>query len=147
MSYTQNKTTLKLIKYLALTSFYWGVIITLFGFAGLITDTKSINTGNTIIGLVLIGVIPGFIGYYLYRHAVKHLKTLDTSAFDKQIITLAKRYRGKLSVSQVVIDTNLSHEKVKEILDSFVIKGIAEPEATEEGAVEYHFREFLRKSK
>lgn len=143
MDYAQNPKMLKLIKYLAMATFYWGACITGLGVIAIITD-GGVRDGSILFGFFLIGVVPGGVGYFLLRHTNTLLKNMNSTSLENQILVLAKRKKGILTLADVMMDTKLPLEKSKELLESFTYKGLATPEVTDEGSIEYIFRDFVR---
>lgn len=98
------------------------------------------------IRLVAIGIsvgIPGFFGAKLIRSHL-HGPALGSGrerilrqTQESEILKLAQRFGGKLTVVEVVAETAMSAEDADAALGQLVQKGLAEPEVTDKGVIVY----------
>lgn len=66
---------------------------------------------------------------------------------DSAVLTLAKANNGCLTPSILSIKASVAIEEAKKILDTYVERGVAQIEVTEEGVFKYIFPEFLKQEK
>ena len=92
--------------------------------------------------------IPGTAGgVMLYRHArgVRLVgggtDQLRRQTHESEILNLAQRRGGKLTVVEVVADTSLSVPDAEEALASLVERGVGDVEVTDSGLMVYVFRD------
>ncbi|MCX7908214.1 MAG: hypothetical protein N2560_01670 [Ignavibacteria bacterium] len=71
---------------------------------------------------------------------IKQFRELDSS-----VLTIAKINKGILTPSILSLHASVAIEEAKKILDSYVERGIASIEVTDEGTFRYIFPDFLEK--
>jgi hypothetical protein len=96
--------------------------------------------------LIIAVGIPGTWGAVLLRRHLRETPTLAAGRTDlrrltqsSEILKLAQRRGGRLTVVEVVAETALPAEAAEEMLGDFVRQGLAEPEVTDRGLVVYVF--------
>lgn len=113
---------------------------------GLALTAGTQGVGATV-GAALIAVgIPGVWGGLLLRGHLKGAPTLTSGRAElrrltqsSEVMKLAERKGGRLTVVEVVAETALPAEVAEEMLGDFVRQGLAEPEVTDKGLVVYVF--------
>lgn len=92
------------------------------------------------------GALPGGIGASLvWRHhrATPRLSSgraeLRRLTQQSEVLKLAERKGGRLTVVEVVAETALPAEAAEEMLGEYVRQGLAEPEVTDKGLMVYVF--------
>jgi hypothetical protein len=99
------------------------------------------------IAAILISVgIPGTWGAVLLRRHFRDSPTVTAGRAElrrltqsSEILKLAERKGGRLTVVEVVAETALPAEAAEEMLGAFVRQGLAEPEVTDKGLIVYVF--------
>jgi hypothetical protein len=121
----------------------WGGLITLMmilNFAvGNIEDGEH---GKMAIMTALVGITPLLIGFLILRKIKADYNRMDNQRTQKNLLILAKQNKGNLTLSEVMIKLNLSHDNSRKLLDEQVYKGLATLEITEEGNTYYDFKDY-----
>jgi predicted DNA-binding transcriptional regulator len=92
--------------------------------------------------LISVG-IPGFFGVRLIRSRLSGpalgagRERVMRQTQESEILKLAQRFGGKLTVVEVVAETAMSAEDADAALGQLVQKGLAEPEVTDKGLIVY----------
>jgi len=92
--------------------------------------------------LLTVG-IPGFFGMRLVRSHVggpplgAGRERVLRQTQESEILKLAQKFGGKLTVVEVVAETAMSAEDAEAALGQLVQKGFAEPEVTDKGVIVY----------
>jgi hypothetical protein len=102
--------------------------------------------------LILMFVLaPILTGAMLIRnnYASKKKKELELrkssiAAREKEILKLAKKKDGMLTIPEIVAETSMDAEQADEIMREFVIKQYVDMKITKDGSVIYEFFEFAR---
>lgn len=124
------------------------VLLGIAGFmsVGLLASDMAGGVGTTIFTALLVIGIPGAWGGLLLRSHLKGAPTLTAGRAElrrltqsSEIMKLAERKGGRLTVVEVVAETALPAEAAEEMLGDFVRQGLAEPEVTDKGLVVYVF--------
>ena len=68
-------------------------------------------------------------------------RTADSA--ERTVLILARQEKGRLTPAIVAVNSDLSLDDAEKQLNQFVDKGYAELNVTEDGRMEYLFREFL----
>ena len=92
-------------------------------------------------------VLPGVAGLTLLRQHLRRslpsgaggADALRRQTWESEILKLAERKGGRLTVVEVVADTVIGAEDAEETLGILVGRGMAEPEVTEGGLIVYRF--------
>lgn len=95
----------------------------------------------------LITVILPFAGgaslIYSYYEENKKLKdskeNLTIKTLEAEVLKLAEKKGGKLTVVEVMSDLAVSNDIAKELLDSITVQSLADVELTESGVIVYSF--------
>jgi hypothetical protein len=94
----------------------------------------------------VIGAIYSSIRYmklYKLEKITKDMKKL--SELDNFVLNLAKQNKGVLMPSILSLHSKITVEQSKALLDTYVERGIAQVEVTDEGIMKYIFPELLEK--
>lgn len=113
---------------------------------GLSLSAGQQTVGVTIFAALIAVGIPGAWGALLLRRHFREAPTLTSGRAElkrltqsSEILKLAERRGGRLTVVEVVAETALPAEAADEMLGDFVRQGLAEPEVTEKGLIVYVF--------
>lgn len=125
------------------------VLVAAFMFIGFLAGGGADNPLAARIAAFVIAVgIPGIAGgVMLYRHA-KGVRMvgggtdqLRRQTHESEILKLAQRRGGKLTVVEVVADTSMSVPDAEQALASLVERGVGDVEVTDSGLMVYVFRD------
>jgi hypothetical protein len=120
--------------------FWWGAVMTGFGIIALFTEPSS-KLPSLMIGFLIIGVAPLVVGYG-WRRNIRRRQTEEFGrSTERAILQIAGRHGGVVTPSQLASRMDLTIDEVRSELEKIVAKGIAYPEATDEGYVEFRFPE------
>jgi hypothetical protein len=104
--------------------------------------------GIWIFPLVFFGVMPAVqAGLALLRaresHAGQKPPLLSSNGKEKQVLRLARRQQGRVTAMGIAVDSSLSLKEAEEVLDAMAREGHVGMDVSDNGTVEYEFREFL----
>lgn len=98
---------------------------------------------------IFAGVLPAIRGISKILQArVDHkdheqLTERHTEGVERTVLLLAKEHKGRLTPALVAVNSNVTLDEAEKQLNELVDKGYAELDVTEDGRMEYLFREFL----
>ncbi len=92
--------------------------------------------------LLLLGMI-----FFLISRGVSVFKKKNESSQIRQILKLAEKEDGKLTMSQIVMNTNITLKSAKHYMDKLIESELVEIENDEDGTIEYVFYEILQRKK
>lgn len=107
-------------------------------------DSANTDKISLIIGMIILGIIPLGGGIVLFRNVRNSEKRNNVEFTERIILSLASKNNGTLTPLVVAQNTTFNSEESKVLLDQFVIKGHAQIEVNEYGAIEYQFTDFLK---
>lgn len=90
--------------------------------------------------LLLIGMI-----FFMLSRGFSVFKTRSESSQIRQILKLAEKEGGKLTMSQIVMNTNISLNSAKGLIDKLIESDLVEVENDDDGTLEYVFYEIIQK--
>lgn len=137
-------------KVFALILYWWGLIITILGFLGIIVnfagdapDTEKPDLFQGILGVLVFGTLPLIVGIIMKKN-LKNKSIKDAYIrLERNVLEAAKKHKGRLTLSDASFELNTSMERTRELMDIFVKKNIAEPDIDEDGKVIYIFNDFV----
>ena len=116
--------------------------------AGFFASTKPSTLTVDIMLLLLFVLTPIVLGATLIRsNFVAKKKREEESrkniqaAREKEILKLAKKKQGELTIAEIVAETSMNSEEADEIMREFVVKQYVDMKITNEGAIIYEFFE------
>lgn len=83
----------------------------------------------------------------LARAGLAQLTVLPTEDPEKTILKIARRNGGQVSPGEVALESQLSLEQAKKLLEKFAASGTAELRVRSSGVLVYVFPEFLREGR
>jgi hypothetical protein len=123
----------------------------LFMLAGFFASTRPSTFATDFVLILLFVLAPIVTGGMLIRSNYlsnkKKEMELRRSTFasrEKEILKLAKKKDGELTIPEIVAETSMNAEEVDEIMREFVVKQYVDMKITNEGTVVYEFFEFTR---
>jgi cytochrome c biogenesis factor len=127
--------------------FLLGIVFALFAFAlvfGTIAtyETEQVfHTSDTI--LIVVGIVLLGLALWLCTRIIQKSKQRKADQQENQILKLAAQYGGRITATEIAMNTSLSIEKAKNILDAFVHRKIALLKLSDNGTYVYEFIELL----
>lgn len=116
--------------------------------AGFFASTKPSTLIVDIMLLLLFVLAPVVTGAILIRgHVLSNKKREQESrknilaSREKEILKLAKKKHGELTIPEIVAETSMNTEEADEIMREFVVKQYVDMKITDEGTVVYEFFE------
>lgn len=120
--------------------------VALFMLLGVFNMNSDVGFGATVGAFLVAVVIPAVSGFVLIRSHLQSGKNLDKrrnilkqKTLEAEILNLAGKNNGKLTVVEVVREFAVDMESAGEALDSLHEKSMAEIELTESGVIVYSF--------
>lgn len=127
------------------------ILLSLFMLLGFFNADLKGGIVIKIASLIITFVLPLTGGSYLiYSHYQDKQKlqvnknNLRLKTMAAEILKLADKKGGKLTVVEVMSDFALDKEQAKELLDSLAVEGLADVELTESGVIVYSFYDISR---
>ncbi len=124
-----------------------GIILILFGvllIIGAVGNIYKPENAKPIMQYVLLIVLMGLPmvlgGFFLCRQMKRNSRKRIYEALERQILQLAAKKKGQLTVADVAMQINISTSEAKKILEDFHLNGVADISASEGGNVLYRFR-------
>ncbi|WP_386056803.1 hypothetical protein [Thalassobacillus hwangdonensis] len=130
------------------------VAIVLISFALLMTAGLSVNIseGDTTFAedfwlWVIICLIPFLVGVFLIYSYMKVGKHTKSQAIENEILKIVKKHHGRITSGELAMDTSLTISQSEQILEDFVLKGVASRNIAEGGIFVYDFPMVSNKDK
>ena len=124
------------------------ILVALFMLVGFLRADLDASASATAIALVVAVVLPAAGGAALIRSHTSAARSLVArrdqlrqQTLDSEVLRLAGKREGKLTVIEVVTDLGVSAEAAKETLDGLMMRELAEIEITDAGMLVYRFRD------
>jgi hypothetical protein len=100
------------------------------------------GVGALLFGFAVFCAVPIAFGWVLLRDGRARPRALDARrAWDSELMRLAARRHGSLTVAEVVTHADLDAPAAEEYLDDLCRRGLAEHRVTDDGHVVYRFNE------
>lgn len=117
----------------------FGLLITLGSILNMVDPESKHSFLGYAVMLFLLGVIPVVIGIFIMFKLWKRNKTNHGEVQEREMLILAKRFGGQLTVAQVAMETTYTSQEAKAILNQFHANGLADMIVTDSGEVAYEF--------
>jgi hypothetical protein len=128
------------------------IFIGLFMLLGLVAGDSDETFAVLVVMFVLFIFAPITIGSGLiYSHfKQKRTKQLDQQQDlelrqEKEVIRLAQRSRGRLSIPEIVADTSMSTAEAELLMQTMTQKGYVDMQVTDSGVIVYEFYEIAHR--
>lgn len=155
----QKKNSYKIKKILIWLALVPLVIFAVFFIAAALSDILTGNyvvqeeagSGKTTLGILIglglcAGVLPAVFAVLLIQKLVKITrleKQLNDTALQDNVLELAKRLGGKLTVLETTTELNMSLTDANNVLNQFVSFGLARLQVSESGVLVYYFDQII----
>jgi predicted transcriptional regulator len=106
----------------------------------------NLGQGHSVAGLLVafgaFSVLPVALGVRALRSKERPLlETHARTAWDAELLRLAAKRDGSLTVTEVMAHADLDAETAERYLSDLCRRGLADPRVTDEGHVVYHFEQ------
>jgi len=120
-----------------------GVIILVFGvimIAGAMASEKTkLTETSDLVLFLLLGVLPALFGGWLLFAARKNTRLRRLDAMENLVLQIAARYGGKLTATELAMNSKLSITQASEVLENFTKQNAAYLSITNNGTYVYQF--------
>lgn len=120
-----------------------GVIILVFGvimIAGAMASEKTkLTETSDLVLFLLLGVLPALFGGWLLFAARKNTRLRRLDAMENLVLQIAARYGGKLTATELAMNSKLSTTQANEVLEGFTKQNAAYLSITNNGTYVYQF--------
>ncbi|EST53953.1 hypothetical protein T458_22155 [Brevibacillus panacihumi W25] len=120
-----------------------GVIILVFGvimIAGAMASEKTkLTETSDLVLFLLLGVLPALFGGWLLFAARKNTRLRRLDAMENLVLQIAARYGGKLTATELAMNSKLSITQANEVLEGFTKQNAAYLSITNNGTYVYQF--------
>lgn len=113
---------------------------------GFLLSTKPHTLAADAVALLLFSIIPIVSGATLIVSHFRNKKReegeqqkLRLAAREKEVLLLARRLDGRLTMAQIVTETSMDAAGAEETMNELVVKGMASLRTNEEGQMFYEF--------
>jgi hypothetical protein len=124
--------------------------LSLFMLMGFLRSDANVGAPATIAALLITVVLPAVAGIALLGRRFGRARRLTTrkemlrqQTLEAEILRLAAQRQGRLTAVEVATEFALPPEKAKELLDSFMVRELADIQVTESGVLVYAFHDAL----
>jgi hypothetical protein len=103
---------------------------------------KGVDVSSSIGGgfiTLALAAIAGYYGIRLFRPSAAKSRKPNADQRERLALTCAASSGGKLTEAELSLDSGLSLDESKKLLDSLVSRGVAEIEVSSSGALVYAF--------
>ncbi|GAA0306580.1 hypothetical protein GGQ92_001821 [Gracilibacillus halotolerans] len=112
----------------------------------LITKSSTpTSIAGLIIGAIILIITPAVIGFILLKWAftAHKIERRKLNKKERMVLQLAEDRGGRLTLTELAMETPLTLEEAKDLLDEWAIKGYATIKISEKGTLVYHFYDSL----
>lgn len=122
----------------------------LFMMMGFFASTQPHAFMTDLIGILLFCVLPIVSGAGLIvshfrgkKRALLEKQRQILIAGEKEVLLIAQRHEGKLSMAQVVSETSLNADDAEKVMNELIVKSIAALRSNDAGQVFYEFLDMI----
>lgn len=126
------------------------LLMSLFMLLGFFTADKDMSVGARGMSFLVLVVIPALGGSALLlahfrarRSLSRGRESLRRQTEEAEVLRLAKRRDGRLTVIEVVAETGMDAAKAQDTLTSLVTQGLGDLDLDEPGAIVYEFPDIV----
>lgn len=105
-------------------------------------ETKLTVTEDLVLFL-LLGVLPALFGGWLLFAARKNTRLRRLDAMENLVLQIASHYGGKLTATELAMNSKLSITQANEVLEGFTKQNVAYLTITNNGTYVYQFEGFI----
>lgn len=107
-----------------------------------------------LVAAVLFVAAPMAIGTALVRsHYKARQKALEADKheqyrmLEKQVIRLAQKHNGRLTIPEIAVDTTMSTQEAEKFMEDMASKGYVDMQVSDSGVIVYEFYEIAQQQK
>jgi hypothetical protein len=122
--------------------------LSLFMIVGFLRSGADIGAPATIAALLVTIVLPAAGGIALLKapfgrgaRLVARREVLRQQTYESEILRLAAQRQGRLTAVELVTEFAITPEKANELLESLMVRQLADVEVTDSGVVVYRFHD------
>ncbi|MBM7604381.1 hypothetical protein JOC75_002354 [Metabacillus crassostreae] len=117
-------------------------LISIISFIAISSDLKSEGYGLIIIMYIFFGILPGLGGFFLCKWSIKaeKVKRSKYEELENTIFKVAENRGGCLTPIELAMDTDLTLEEAKALLEKWALNGYVTIKVSEGGALIYDFK-------
>lgn len=134
---TRGGLVTEVIQYIA------GTIILLFGLimicGSLASEETKLTETKELVLVLLLGVFPALLGGWLLFKARKNSRLRRVDALENLVLQVASRYDGKLTATELAMNSKLSITQANEVLENFTKQNVAYLKISNNGTYVYQF--------
>jgi hypothetical protein len=106
--------------------------------------SRGFGAGPLTAALFLCVVLPGALGAVLVRSRAERRQPDEAErAADSELLRLAERRGGSLTVAEAMAHADLTHGDAERRLERLCVEGLAEHRVSSEGVIVYRFERIL----
>mgnify|MGYP001351505245 CR=1 FL=1 len=132
---------------IGITAALFSLFCLLAGIVSFFDQSNGINIVGQLVGMVILVILPAIIAFFLLKWAFTahkyHRRKLNKK--ERMVLQLAEERGGRLTLTELAMETPLTLEEAKELLDEWANKGYAAIKISEKGTLVYHFYDMLTK--
>ena len=118
----------------------FGLLILVGVLVGLLEHTSRYTALTDVSLGLLLGVLPIVWGLWLWRRVRRRVADRRTEGLENTVLRLAVQHHGVLTAMDVVVNSSLSVDHAKSILDQLNLKGLNDIHVSDSGIMTYTFR-------
>ncbi len=129
------------VRFLALISGIALCLFSLFAFIGITADLSSEALLVNILFYIFACIMPGLGGFFLCKWAIQAEKNkrVKYEELENTILKVAENRGGRLTPIELAMDTDLTLDEAKALLEKWALNGYVTIKVTEGGALIYDF--------
>jgi hypothetical protein len=101
-------------------------------------DSEGWMISDTFLFLIL-GILPTVLGIWLIVGMIRKNSTHKKNDDEKIILSIAKKYSGRLTAADLAMESDFSMTSAKVLLDEYVKQGFVELKISDSGVFVYEF--------
>lgn len=125
--------------------FTFGVLVTGLLIVGTFTSKEVDSLAESIAIIFIFGNVPLIAGAFMIRLGRIRERTERLNQTERTLLRMAHKYGGRLTVTIVAMETEMTLDEARSLLGLFVSKGAADTEIDDNGTIIYRFRELAVK--
>ncbi|MGE3538005.1 MAG: hypothetical protein AB7N91_11310 [Candidatus Tectimicrobiota bacterium] len=130
----------KLLLGLAACLLILGTLIFVGAIIGILEQTSHYSVLTDLLLASLLGLLPIAAAAWLIRRIRRQVVTRREARLETTVLRLAAQHNGVLTVMDVVVNSTLSVDQAKRLLDQLNLKGVNDIHLSEQGIMTYTFR-------
>ena len=117
----------------------FGALFVIGGLGNMISPAEGQSAAIFALFTLFFGVVPLLAGIWMCVRSRRRSKMRVRENQERLILQLAQQRGGRLTVADVALNTALSSEKAKRLLEQYHLDGLSQVGVSDGGVVEYTF--------